>query len=240
MHTFNEKQIQEALNRPFPDYVNNLRYRNGNLQKDCYIRGVLGEIFIRDILDSYGFITKSNENNDDNTDRDLLIYGLNIRSSQILFQKEIKIEIKTSLIPYNGFDYINEGDIKIYKKTNDFKNDIYWDFGIQIYFHEYRIPWEKRIQNIYETNQNQKELLKLYSTLNFDLFWISRQNAILANSLSLDKVWHHANKVYWRCPIIKCNSNFYEFIIYLLDGIIDTQCQEISMLKNYILSNNTK
>ncbi|EFP2901688.1 hypothetical protein HP690_001852, partial [Campylobacter jejuni] len=113
MYTFYENQIQEALDRAFPAYVNNLRYRNEILQKDCYIRGVLGEIFIRDILKNYGFITTSNENNEDkedNTDRDLLIYGLNTISSQIRFQKAIKIEIKTSLIPNDKFNYIDNGD----------------------------------------------------------------------------------------------------------------------------------
>ncbi|KPH50188.1 hypothetical protein HPU229336_04110 [Helicobacter pullorum] len=239
MYTFYEDQIREALRRPLPGYVNNLRPRDEILQKDCYIRGVLGEIFVRDILKNYGFITKSNENSEDNTDRDLLIYGLNTTSSQIQFQKAIKIEIKTSLIPNDKFSYIDNGDVKIYKKTNKFEDDIYWDFGIQIYFNKCRKPWGECVQNICEKNQHQEELLKLYSQLKFDVFWISRQNAICVNnSLGSEQTWSYAYKTFWKCPIRTCNPSFYELIICLLDNIINAQYQEILILKNYISTNN--
>ncbi|HFW6689108.1 TPA: hypothetical protein ACICII_001307 [Campylobacter jejuni] len=233
MYTFYENQIQEALDKAFPAYVNNLRNRNEILQKDCYIRGVLGEIFIRDILKNYGFITTSNENNEDNTDRDLLIYGLNTISSQIRFQKAIKIEIKTSLIPNDKFNYIDNGDVKIYKKTN-IEDDIYWDFGIQIYFKQYKPEWEENVQNIYQNNacnNTDNKLLDLYKKLQFEIFWISKQEAINANFLQEYKTWCYANKTFWKCPIRKCNPNFYELIICLLDNIINAQYQEILMLK---------
>ena len=241
MYTFYENQIQEALIRAFPAYINNLRYRNEILQKDCYIRGVLGEIFIRDILKNYGFITTSNENSEDNTDRDLLIYGLNTVSSQIRFQEAIKMEIKTSLIPNDKFNYIDNGDVKIYKKTNNFENDIYWDFGIQIYFKQYKPEWEKNVQNIYQNNvynNTDNKLLDLYNKLQFEIFWISKQKAINANFLQNHKTWSYANKTFWRCPIGKCNPNFYELIICLLDNIINDQYREILILKNCISTNN--
>lgn len=239
MYTFYEYQIREALGRLLPGYVNNLRHRDEILKKDCYIRGVLGEIFVRDILKNYGFITESNENREDNTDRDLLIYGLNTTSSQIRFQKAITIEIKTSLIPNDRFSHIDNGDVKIYKRTDKFEDDIYWDFGIQIYFNECRKPWEERVQDICEKNQHQEELLKLYSQLEFDVFWISRQKAIYVNnSLGSEQTWSYSRKTFWKCPIGTCNSNFYELIICLLDNIINAQYQEILILKNCISTNN--
>ena len=196
---FTEQQLQEAMNRPTPFYIttDNLRDRNNALQKDCFIRGTLAEIFFRDFFQNSKFNVKSNVL-DNCVDIDLQI----IQN----FNNPINIEIKTSLIPYRGFDIYESADLKIYK-NNNIEYDIKWDIGIQVYFDRYKQEWE----NIIKCCNDKQQMLEEYKNLNFSCSWITRDDAInYSNSLPFNnRTWtfNGSYKEFWRCPLSIHNNN---------------------------------
>ena len=206
MFNFTEKQIKEAISYHYPNYIDNLRDRDKNLQKDCFVRGRLAEIFFRDFFQSYSFIIQSNIP-DNGLDIDLQIIG-KINGYNIIenFNKPINIEIKTSLIPYRDFDIYQNADLKIYKKTDNIASDINWDIGIQVYFNEFKKDWE----NFIEKSDNES----IYRNLNFSCSWITRKKAIsyINNPELKEKTWNYSYKTFWKCPLNIHNHNLDDLI----------------------------
>lgn len=202
MSNFTEEQIKEAMRHTIPPYVNNLRGRSKAIKNDCFIRGTLAEIYLRDFFKNYGFYVKSNILNNC-VDIDLQIITN--------FNKSINIEIKTSLIPYKGFDIYKSADLKIYKKTDNIADDIKWDIGIQVYFNKFKGDWE----NFIEESDN-KLIYEGYKNLNFSCFWITRNDAIsYSNSLPSDnRTWtfEGSYKEFWKSPLSIHSNNLNDLI----------------------------
>lgn len=213
MFNFTEKQIQEAISLHYPNYTDNLRYRDINLQKDCFVRGRLAEIFFRDFFKGHRFIIQSNVANNCE-DIDLQIKGrikeYNIEEN---FNKPINIEIKTSLIPFRGFNIYKNADLKIYKKTDNIACDIKWDIGIQVYFDKYKQEWENTIKCCSDKSSMTEE----YEKLNFSCSWITRKEAIsyINNPEVKEKTWCYGYKIFWKCPLKIHNHNLDNLIALL-------------------------
>ena len=216
---FSKAQIKEAIARDYPHYVNNLRNRGEKIQKDCFVRGTLAEIFLRDFLKSYDFIVQSNISNNAE-DIDLQISGLQFAEKNIAFDRPLNIEIKTSLIPYQSFDIYKSADLKIYKKTDDIQKDIVWDIGVQVYFNYYKKGWENFIEL-----SDEKTIETMYHHLEFSIFWITKNKAIqYSNAIAneKDKIWTFPNsfKQFWKCPLKIHHANIDDLIVCLLKSLI--------------------
>ena len=189
MINFTEKQIQEAMQQD-AIYSNNLRDRDDRLRKDCFVRGRLAEIFFRNLFQDHCFeILKNIPNYGE--DIDLQISGIYLQNQMIFFNRPINIEIKTSLIPYENFNILQCGDVKIYKNSNIIENDIKWDICIQVYFNELKQYWENFIRN-----SDENLIYERYKHLNFDCYWITRDKVIYySNSIHNpnDKIWTFNN-----------------------------------------------
>lgn len=227
--TFTEQQINEAIQRPYPNYINNLRYRNPKLQRDCFTRGTLAEIFFRDFYQHYGFVITANIA-DNGEDIDLQISGVTLSNQIIHFDIPIRLEIKTSLIPYQNFDIYQSADLKIYKNNNNIECDINWDIGIQVYFNKFKKDWENFIQQ-----SDEMQIYEGYQTLNFSYSWITKNETIkYSNAIPnmSDKTWTfpNARKDFWKCPLNIHNHNIYEMIIYLLNLLVYQQQLHIKNL----------
>lgn len=209
---FTEQQIQEAISCHYPNYIDNLRDRDKKLQKDCFVRGRLAEIFFRDFFKNSKFNVISNVLNNC-VDIDLQIIG-KINGYNIIenFNKPINIEIKTSLIPYRCFDIYKNADLKIYKKTDNIACDIKWDIGIQVYFNKLKNDWENFIKE-----SDNKSIYDGYRNLNFSCSWITRKEAILYinNPEVKEKTWGYGYKIFWKCPLKIHNHNLDNFIALL-------------------------
>ena len=229
---FTEQQIQKAIKRTYPSYINNLRDRNTALKKDCFIRGTLAEIFFKDLFQQYGFIMQSNVTNN-GEDIDLQISGIILLHQTILFDNPLNIEIKTSLIPYQGFDILKSADLKIYQKSNNIECDINWHIGIQVYFNKFKKDWE----NFIEQSDN-TAICNGYKNLNFSCSWITRDRTIeYLNSIPINnRTWSFQGsyKTFWHCPLNIHNHNIYEMIIHLLHLLIHQQQIHINNLNTYI------
>lgn len=228
--TFTEQQIQEAINHPHPNYINNLRYRNEKLQRDCFIRGTLAEIFFRDFLKHYGFNIQSNIA-DNFVDIDLQLNGIVLLNQIIPFDSPIRLEIKTSLRPNPNFDIFKSADLKIYKKSNSIEQDINWHIGIQVYFNQFKQDWESVIEQA-----DDRLIYERYKDLEFSYSWITQDDTIkyLNSDFIKDQTWSYANKTFWKCPLHIHNRNIYEMIIYLLHLLIYQQQTHIDNLNAYI------
>ena len=198
MFNFNVEQISKALSRSHSVYVDNLRDRNEILRQDCFIRGSLAEIWFKDFFESHGFQVYSNLKNG-NTDIDLSI------------NRVINIEVKTSLIPYENFNIYEQGDLKIYVKSDEYSNDIDWHMGIQVYYHQFKKKWEQNVPN------SGSDLIVEYKKLNFSCSWIPKNAAIqyLNNPLTKEKTWKYGDKNYWHCPLKIHNHNIDESVTYI-------------------------
>ena len=202
---FNQQQIQEAISSPIPDYINNLRGRDLFLKQDCFRRGKLAEIWFRDFFEFCNFQVCSNLKNG-NKDIDLSIMGVFLNGQSISFDRTIKIEVKTSLIPHKNFDINEQGDLKIYVNSDDPINDIDWDMGIQVYYTKFKKEWEQNIPN-FDSN-----LISEYKKLNFSCSWVCKNATIqYLNGLPIDKMtWQYGDKIFWHCPLKIHNHNIYE------------------------------
>lgn len=231
---FNQQQIQEAISSPIPDYINNLRDRDLFLKRDCFRRGKLAEIYFKGFFESYGFQVGTNIK-DGNTDVDLSIIGVFLNGQNISFDRAIKIEIKTSLIPYETFNIYEQGDLKIYANSDSPINDIYWDIGIQIYYSQLKEKWEQEIVNC---DYNFDLILQQYKKLNFSCSWIARNKALYyIEQLSPDdRKWSFSNsyKKFWHCPLKIHNRNIYESVIYLMSILLNEYSYKINLLQNEI------
>lgn len=228
---FNQQQIQEVISTHIPSYTNNLRDRDLLLQKDCFIRGKLAEIWFRDFFQSYGFQVKTNLKNG-GTDVDLSIEALFLNSQRISFDVPIKIEIKTSLIPNEYFNIYKTGDLKIYAKNNNPSDDIHWNIGVQVYYRQLRKEWEQNISNF---NSN---LALEYEKLSFSCSWIEKNQALShIQQLPPDnKKWSVPElfKEFWRCPLSIHNHNMYESVVYLMSSLLNKCLCEVNLLQNEI------
>lgn len=242
---FNPQQIDEAILTIIIPHVDNLRNRTPKVRNDCFIRGKLAEIWFRDFFKQYGFVVDSNRIKDNGTDIDLIINGICLNNNNICFNRPIKFEIKTSLIPKENFDINNQGDFKIYKKNNDFAQDTKdWDIGIQVYFCCFKQNWEEFVNENFNENFNNQTYKQNLANLNILIFWATNGQAQeYHNALPTDKrewTFQGSHQTFWRCPLKNFNQNLYDIIIYLLQVLLSQQNDNILQLQNYIQHLNTQ
>jgi len=222
----------EIVKKEFEDekiLIDNLRDRNKFVSFDCRIRGYLGELGIKRILDRNNIsYTIDSSPKKYKSDIDLTIHGLD---------KKYMSEIKTSSMPdgwaSNGVDVfirdcINKGDIKIFKWENDeeFKS-INREIYIQIYFREKTKERDKftiqlsndfpdllsrSIAEIYERFQFQNLIENT-----FFVAWVDKKSLInrLEQEEKENRYYSTGDKrQFWKCKIIdsKSPSKFIEYL----------------------------
>lgn len=202
-------------------FIDNLRNRNLFVLFDCRVRGYLGELSIKKILDKNNILyTINNSPQKFKSDIDLTIHGL---------EMDYLSEIKTSNMPdvwtSDGTDVfikdcINNGDIKIFKYENDdeFKS-INRDIYIQIYFREKTkerdaftsqlsidIPdlLNKNVEEIYEKFQFQNLIENV-----FFVAWIDKKSLIDSLLQEEEKNRYYTTggkRQFWKCKIINSKN----------------------------------
>jgi len=142
-----EEDLKECVKKSLCEnlkYVDNLRFRHPNVRFDCLVRGCIGENAILKWFEEHGILFKSvKQKLDDDFNIDIdLIYEANGR--------DIKIEVKTSLVPDKLFNkYSNNNrlllekilescDIKLIRRTRNGRkeniDELRGDIHLQIYF----------------------------------------------------------------------------------------------------------
>lgn len=201
-------------------FSNNLRNRNPTLQFDCKIRGYLGEIGLTKWLQSYNIKCWSNGQlvgDMYSADIDLNIRGI---------QKDYKSEIKTSAKPDRWYaeantdkvlirNCIEQGDIKIFARNNDYHIDLDRDIYIQIYFGVKRQEHDSVINALYEKHPdflryNNEDIYQLFHFIDYMentyfVGWMDRESIIkkLDATPVNERTWQFEGsyKTFWKCNI---------------------------------------
>jgi len=201
-----QKSIEKAFMHETNTFVN-MRSRNLWIQLDEKIRGGLGEIAIWNLLknNKINVIQSNVISNKFEIDKDIVVSINN---------KEILIEIKTSLMPDcwpTMNDVISNADIKIYKYENDYhyvKHDVY----VQIYFENLK----RKERDIFLTKINDKyenpkkyspeEIVRILQLENLKEVFIkyTTKKQLIKYLDSVDpkyRTWNCWKKTYWKCPL---------------------------------------
>lgn len=214
-----DDDIDEAINYARHHvFLDNLRNRSSFVQLDTKMRGKIGEIGIRRLLDVSGIsIIKSDVMDDGtNVDIDLLVgYGASHN----------KIEIKISLIPdkWKKMDEVMENaDIKFIKREEDY-HCIPMDVCVQIYFNSYRSERDEYLKQLKEdisnmTNDEIKSKLDVSNLRQIFVAWIDKVSLINFLDSQKEKVWNFGRRKFWRCPL-KISRKPSELVGFLKGGL---------------------
>lgn len=191
--------LEKALNM---DFIDNLRHRESFVQLDSKIRGYLGEIAIKKFLEKSPLTIAHSDYYEKGSNEDVDIYINNQNT------KNIKVEIKTSLIPdvwKTLQSVVDNADIKIIKREKNYR-DIKASFHIQIYFNFYR---KKRDEELKRINGKPKDyskedlinIMKLNKLKNVFVAWIDKKSLIEYLDTQKNKCWEYGYRQFWHCPL---------------------------------------
>ena len=196
------------------DHEDNLRQRSPIVRFDNRIRGSLGEILIKKELLNQGIeIISTGTSQDDSTDIDIYFNNK--------YQSNIRMEIKTSLVPDSWKDLntvIDKGDIKIIKREGNIE-DSKSHVHVQIYFNFYTDKRDEFLNTKDSSQLIDKNTNEIINILKYNdikaafMGWIDKTSLIeqLNNLNGTEKVWKFAQRYYWVCPI-KTSKSYNQFI----------------------------
>jgi len=196
-------------------FIDNLRNRSPFVQFDSKIRGYLGEIAIGNLLMAHGITIKSVDKNEEELGEDIDMTVANE------FSDNIRLEIKTSLIPdlWKTLDTVYENaDIKIIKREADYR-DIKADLHIQIYFNMWRKARDIEMNSIDGSPQNYTiqqliDIMKLKRLKEVFAAWIDKQTLIYNLDKKKYKTWRYGYRTFWDCPLSEAKkpNQIFDFI----------------------------
>lgn len=203
MLAINDEELLQALRQAMAcNFLDNLRDRNPFVKLDSSIRGYVGEICFRKWLTTEGVqITSANLIQDgQDIDVDLTLSNA--------FASDIKLELKTSLIPdvwKNLETVIDKADIKIIKREHSFY-DIPADFHVQIYFNQLTKARDTALKQIVglPTDYSEAELIekmRLGSLRQAVVAWIDKASLISLIESLVYKTWNFGMRTFWKCPL---------------------------------------
>lgn len=201
--------VSKALENTF---IDNLRIRHPLVKLDSKIRGYLGELLILRVLSEINVeVVGTGDSEEDDTDIDITINSNH--------EDNIKIEVKTSLIPDSWKtleNVVKNGDIKIIKRESQC-TDIMSDIHVQIYYNLLTNQRDNYLKSIEEDITDLSiddliELLKLEQLRQAFVAWIDKKT--LVSQLNLlprnQQIWRFSFREFWNCKISNART-FEEF-----------------------------
>lgn len=199
-------------------FLNNLRERNEFVAFDSKVRGYIGEIFLKNLLEKGGVKILGIDYTVDGGETDIDI--------QILRRyKKTTIECKTSLIPdvYGTLQTcIKKCDIKIIRREKHYSY-IPIDIHVQIYFNELRKIRDNRISAINGSvnDYTSKELVNLLGLKELDGYFVAWMDKMslsnyLDNLQMYERVWKFGYRQFWKCPL-KISKKPSDLISYCIE-----------------------
>ncbi|GHV03159.1 hypothetical protein FACS1894211_15660 [Clostridia bacterium] len=203
--TISDEELRQALQKALKsNFLDNLRDRNPFVKLDSAIRGNLGEICFSKWLTQNGIEVAASNQMNDGSDIDI-DFSFNNETT-----KDIRLELKTSLIPdvWKTLDEVmQKADIKIIKRPGEsVASDIKSDFHAQIYFNrltKQRDAFLKAIKGV-PTDYSEDSLLSvmdLSSLRQAFVAWIDKPTLVAWLNLQTQKTWQFSFRNFWRCPL---------------------------------------
>ena len=211
------RAIEIAKNQTF---LNNLRERHSNVSFDSKLRGYVGEIALLRWLKSHDIVvTPTNYVTNES--------GMDIDFIYKLKNKNLEIELKTSLIPDVDKTLekaLQKRDIKIIRRNNESLENLKSDVHIQLYYNQLRSAKDNWLitKNI-DLNSNDLEYLyetlgaRRYLTDTYLCAWIDKPTLIslLNNKPNNNKTWRYEMREFWNCNINYDAKKPLDLITYL-------------------------
>lgn len=205
------KALEKALSQNF---IDNLRDRHPNVALDSKLRGYIGELAFQKWASSFGIKFKQSNIKDYSSGMDI----------DFVFEKgdkELQLELKTSLIPDVDRDLIElqqRRDIKLIRRNGKSIEKLDGDIHIQIIFKQLRLrkdDWLKKQlidissfstpfedQNVLEAIYNQLAAFR-YETDTYLVGWIDKKTLIQQINQKKDysKIWKYGMREFWTCNL---------------------------------------
>ena len=209
--------IEIAKNQTF---LNNLRERHSNVSFDSKLRGYVGEIALLRWLKSHDIVvTPTNYVTNES--------GMDIDFIYKLKNKNLEIELKTSLIPDVDKTLekaLQKRDIKIIRRNNESLENLKSDVHIQLYYNQLRSAKDNWLitKNI-DLNSNDLEYLyetlgaRRYLTDTYLCAWIDKPTLLnqINNKPNNKKTWRYEMREFWNCNINYDAKKPLDLITYL-------------------------